>query len=184
MADYSAEASIGARIKAARRARGIKSIRELSEAVRGTSLTEAVLENIEAGRKPDLPISDLLNIARALRVPPAFLLAPLADPRGALDLPNLSEDFNSMSVEEFDAWLSGESAGAYRSSSPEERNDMAELDAFRELQRLKRELQRERVTGGLDKPASARLEYLERQTFELTEFLRAAGWVIEAPGSR
>lgn len=178
MADYSAEQSIGARIKAARRARGIKSIRELAEAVRGTNLTEAVLENIEAGRKTDLPVSELLNIARALRVPPALLLAPLANPSQAVDLPNLSDDLNSMTVEEFDAWLSGEPSGAYRSTSPDERTDLTELDAFRDLQRLRRELHRADAVVQVDRSQSPRLEYLEKQTAELTEFLSAAGWKI------
>jgi hypothetical protein len=178
MTRYSAEASIGERIKAARRMRGFRTTRELAAAMPGSNVTEFVLENIETGRKTDLKISDLLNIALALRVPPGFLLAPLADTSAAVDLPNLSDGVKSMSVAEFDGWLSGESSGAYRTSDPEERNDRAELEAFRELQRLRRELEREQVVGDLERPNPSRLEYLERQTTELTEFLRSAGWQI------
>lgn len=181
MAGYSAEGTIGARIKAARRARHIKSIREFAGLLQGTGLTESVLENIEAGRKSDLPVSELLNIARALRVPPSLLLAPLADSSRELDLPNLSGDLRGMSVAEFDAWLVGDSTGSYRSATADERSDLVELDAFRELQRLRRELARERAVGELeDQTSSNRLEYLNQQTTELAKFLTSAGWIIDS----
>jgi hypothetical protein len=178
MTGYAAEASIGERIKAARRIRGFRTTRELADAMPGSNLSEFVLENIEAGRKSDLKLSELLNIAKALRVPPPFLLAPLSDTQAAVDLPNLSEAVRAMSVAEFDAWVSGEASGSYRTSDPEERNDSAELAGFRELQRLRRELEREQIVGDLEGGKTGRLEYLERQTAELTEFLRSSGWRI------
>jgi hypothetical protein len=185
MTGYSAEATIGDRIKAARRARGFRTTRDLADAMPGSKISEHVLENIEAGRKTDLQVSSLLSIAMALRVPPAFLLAPLTHPARALDLPNLSNDVAAMTVVEFDAWLAGESDGAYRSSDPAERSDLAELDAFRELQRLRRELQRETVIGVVDDASnpSVRRAYLESQTAELTEFLTKAGWLVDDSGA-
>lgn len=181
MTGYSAEATIGDRIKAARRARGFRTTRELADAMPGSKISEHVLENIEAGRKTDLQVSALLSIARALRVPPTFLLAPLTHPSQFVDLPNLSSDVAAMSVGEFDAWLAGESDGAYRSSDPSERSDLAELDAFRELQRLRRELQREGAISSVEEsPTSAgRRAYLSAQTAELTEFLTKAGWLLD-----
>lgn len=181
MTGYSAEATIGDRIKAARRVRGFRTTRELAAAMPGSKISEHVLENIEAGRKSDLQVSALLSIARALRVPPAFLLAPLTEPTRAVDLPNLSDDVGSMSVAEFDAWLAGDSEGAFRSSDPSERNDLAELAAFRELQHLQREIQREGVIREVESsPTSAgRRSYLEAQTAELTKFLTSAGWILE-----
>jgi hypothetical protein len=147
----------------------------------GSKISEYVLENIEAGRKTDLQVSALLSIARALRVPPAFLLAPLTHPSRAVDLPNLSTDVSSMSVGEFDAWLAGESDGAYRSSDPAERSDLAELDAFRELQQLRRELHREGAIGAVDEShgSAGRRAFLEAQIGELTEFLTKAGWLLD-----
>lgn len=181
MTGYSAEATIGDRIKAARRARGFRTTRELADLMPGSKISEHVLENIEAGRKTDLPVSALLSIAKALRVPPAFLLAPLTHPSRAVDLPNLSSEVASMSVSEFDAWLAGDAAGAYRSSDPAERSDLAELDAFRELQQVRRELQREAAIAAVEGSLApnGRRAYLEAQTAELTEFLSRAGWLLE-----
>lgn len=178
MADYASKRTVGARIKAARRARGIRSVRELADLLKGTALTESVLGNIETGRKSDLPLSDLLNIAFALRVPPSLLLAPLAVSQGAVDLPGLSDELRSMSLAEFDAWLSGNGGGAFRSTLSDERSDLAELQAFRELQQTQRELDRVRAAQAVDASGAARLDYLEKQISELTKFLTSAGWIL------
>ena len=178
MAEYGSESSLGARIKAARRSRGIKSIREFADLLQDVNLTEAVLENIEAGRKADLPVSSVLNIARALRVPPPLLLTALTGSATAVDLPNLSHSLRGMSAAEFDAWVSGDASGAYRPTDASERNDLAELDAYRELERTRRELEREQISGELGAPKASRVDFLNRRTAELTEFLRSAGWQI------
>tara|TARA_R110002124_G_scaffold287131_1_gene470600 strand:- start:6729 stop:6902 length:174 start_codon:yes stop_codon:yes gene_type:complete len=57
MTVLSAEPSIGARIRAIRKARGIRTTRELAELITGASLTESITENIESGRKVDLDVS-------------------------------------------------------------------------------------------------------------------------------
>lgn len=181
MTGYADEGNIGDRIRAARRARGFRTTRELADAIPGSRISEHVLENIEAGRKVDLPVSALLNLAKALRVPPPFLLVSLTDPSRGVDLPNLSDEVGAMSVAEFDAWLAGDSAGAYRPASPDERNDLVELEAFRELQRLRRELDRESAISQVEASPTGRnrIDYLQTQTVELTKFLTSAGWKLD-----
>ena len=82
---------MGARIRAARRARGLRTARELADTIVGGNLTEAVIENIEAGRTVALDVNQLLNIAMVHRLPPSYLLAPLSEPDRPADLPNLSD---------------------------------------------------------------------------------------------
>ena len=142
MTDFRGERTVGARIKLARRQRGFRTTRELAEAIPGGNVTEAVLENIESGRKADISVSQLLNIARGLNVPPSMLLAPMGRPNAALDLPNLSDDFDGMSAAEFDSWLSATPASSYRPRLAAERSDIQTLNLLRELGTLRRELER------------------------------------------
>ncbi|MGO4594836.1 helix-turn-helix domain-containing protein [Leifsonia sp. 2TAF2] len=142
MADFRSETSVGARIKMARRERGYRTTRELADAVEGGKVTSAILENIESGRKADISVSQLLNIARALNVPPSFLLAPMGTPEAELDLPNLSADFQGMTAAEFDCWLSATPASFYRPRLASERTDINLLGTLRELGMLQRELER------------------------------------------
>lgn len=145
MADYRSEESIGARIKAARRQRGYRTTRDLADAIPGGKITAAILENIESGRKADLNVSQLLNIARALDVPPSILLAPIGKPDRAIDLPNLSDDFANMSAAEFDSWISATPASSYRPRLAAERVDIDLLGLSRELGTMRRELDRLQV---------------------------------------
>lgn len=142
MADFRSEANVGARIKLARRERGYRTTRDLADAVPGGNITAAILENIESGRKADISVSQLLNIARALNVPPSYLLAPIGNPNSALDLPNLSADFDGMTAAEFDCWLSATPASSYRPRLAVERTDITILATLRELGSLRRELER------------------------------------------
>jgi transcriptional regulator with XRE-family HTH domain len=112
--DFRTEKDIGRRIKALRRQRGLLTARDLADAIPLDALSESVIQNIEAGRKAELSVSQLLNIAAALRVPPVVLLAPIGLPLHGPDVPNLSSDIAGMTTVEFDAWLSGASDGAYR----------------------------------------------------------------------
>ncbi|GAB3584468.1 hypothetical protein GCM10027406_30910 [Leifsonia lichenia] len=145
MTDFRGEQTVGARIKFARRQRGFRTTRELAEAIPGGNVTEAVLENIESGRKADIGVSQLLNIARGLNVPPSMLLAPMGRPTADLDLPNLSDDFVGMSAAEFDCWLSATPASSYRPRLAAERSDIQTLNSLRELGTLERELERLRM---------------------------------------
>ena len=142
MADYRSETHVGARIKLARRERGYRTTRDLAEAVPGGNITSAILENIESGRKADISVSQLLNIARALNVPPSYLLAPIGNPNSTLDLPNLSGDFDGMTAAEFDCWLSATPASSYRPRLAAERTDINILVTLRQLGTLRRELER------------------------------------------
>jgi transcriptional regulator with XRE-family HTH domain len=142
MTDFRSEPSLGGRIKLARRQRGFRTTRELADAIPGGNVTSAVLENIESGRKADISVSQLLNIARALGVPASFLLAPLGSPSAPLDLPNLSDDFDGMTAAEFDCWLSATPASSYRPRFAAERTDIDTLNTLRELGTLRRELDR------------------------------------------
>ena len=103
---------------------------------------------MEAGRKSELTVSQLLNIALALRIPPVYLLAPLGLPESKLDLANLSPDFESMTVVEFEAWLSGNTTSTHQLSSAAEHRDRNQLAALRELFVQRQE--RERICRALD----------------------------------
>jgi len=186
MTDGDVMDSIGARLKALRRKRGFNSTKALAEASSG-KITEAMLTNIESGRRSDLQVSQLLNIARALDVPPSMLLAPTSRPDAPLDLPNLSADFDGMSAAEFDCWLSATPASFYRPRLAAERNDIATLTTLREFGTLRREL--ERLQYVFDVYASSgdpdladgnselreRIERLRADANRVAEFLATAG---------
>jgi transcriptional regulator with XRE-family HTH domain len=191
MTDYRSESSIGARIKATRRQRGYRTTRELAEAMPGSNVTAAILENIESGRKADLSISQLLNIARALTIPPSYLLAPLGRPNSPLDLPNLSDAFAGVTAAEFDSWFAAIPTSAYRSSSAAERTDIDQLNALRELHGRRREATRLRAvlqiqdeSGDSDLTAARlltedRLADVVSDIRRLEQFLESAGYLAE-----
>ena len=192
MGDFRSEQTLGARIQAARKARGFRTTRELASAIEGGNVSEAIIENIEAGRKVVLDVSQLLNIAMALRVPLSYLLAPLGEPDRPLDLPNLSEAFAGMTAIEFDAWLASAPGGCYHPESLEERNATSELQALREWSSLTRETSRlktmlelERATTGtagagspLLRSTEARLADASREADRLAAYLKSAGWNV------
>lgn len=189
MTDFRSARSLGERIQAARKARGM-SARELAEAIGGIP-TQSTIENIETGRKVSVDVVQLLNIAMATRVPLSFFLAPLADPDGPLDLPGLSPQFSSLNVAEFEAWLAAAPDGAYRPFSIEERNAISELHALRELRAQLSEVNRLEVALSLQRDIANGLEEAlistndeklrrARQEVErLSVFLRSAGWDVK-----
>ena len=145
MAAFRSEGNIGARIKLARKERGFRTTRDLADAIPGGNITQAILENIESGRKADISVTQLLNIARGLGVPMSMLLAPIGTPDAELDLPNLSDDFAGMTAAEFDCWLSATPASSYRPRVAAERADIDILTSLRELGSLRREIDRLRI---------------------------------------
>jgi len=191
MTDFRSERAIGGRVRSARKRLGMR-VSALAEAV---GLSPAVIENIEGGRKPDLNISEVLNLALALGVPPVFLLAPIGAPNKALDLPNLNATIAAMTVLEFDAWLSNVPSGAYRPVSMTERNDRLELQILREHDAEKRELQRLAVqaeqevlalpatptAAALLKTTHDRIAATKERIERLELILRTAGWSIDSP---
>jgi hypothetical protein len=165
---------------------------DLAAAIPGGVVKESTIQNVEAGRKAELTVSQLLNIALALRLPPVFLLAPMGNPHAQLDLANLSDGFESMSAIEFDAWLSGQLLGAYRVIDADEHRDRVLLDALRELDTQSREKSRLERTIELEKEllSDARTDDLRAlrgetkrrydetivRVAELSAFLKSAGW--------
>jgi hypothetical protein len=73
--------AIGLHIRALRIQRGFGSARALAEAIPNERMTPKVVNNIEVGRKLDLTVVELLELARALDVAPQCLLPtqPRAD---------------------------------------------------------------------------------------------------------
>jgi transcriptional regulator with XRE-family HTH domain len=197
MAEFRSENTIGARIRLARRERGYRTTAELANAIPGGNVTEAILENIESGRKPDFSISQLLNIARGLNVPVSMLLAPMGRPDAHLDLSNLSDDFNDMTAAEFDSWLSATPASSYRPRLAPERADIEILNSVRELGTLRREhdrlqivLETQKASGDPDLDAGnvavqKRLERVSKEAAAVAELLASAGLtgIAEAPES-
>ena len=196
MADFKTATTVGARIAALRKARGFASTKALAEAIPGDSVTESILQNIEANRKNDLAVAQLLNIAAALRVSPLFILAPLGSPHEHLDLPNITPAVADMSVAEFDAWVSGLTNGGYRPVTADELSERTQLEALRELLAERRELRRLTVMIDLEKelPATAdgvppsewdttklRIEETNRRISQLEIFLGSAGWGVTHP---
>jgi transcriptional regulator with XRE-family HTH domain len=194
VADYRTERTIGGRIQAARKARGIKSTRELAELIGNDTVSVNILQNIESGRMTNLSATQLLNISYALKVAPSFLLTPMGDANGDSDLPGLSAGLSTMRPNEFDAWLTGSDGGAYRPSSAAEMAERNELAAFRELDGLLRERRRLQVlrgeaadtNGDTTEPADAewnrvnqRLSALEFQIGETRRYLDGAGWATD-----
>jgi hypothetical protein len=194
MADFKTATTVGARIAALRKARGFASAKALADAIPGDSITDSILRNIEAGRKNDLAVAQLLNLAWALRVSPIFILAPLGSPDAQLDLPNIIPELRNLTTAEFDAWASGISGGAYRPITADERNERTQLEAFHELQKEQREHHRLKVIleveqdyakgqGAPDEGADwanthRRIEENEGRIAQLEDYLSSAGWVV------
>jgi transcriptional regulator with XRE-family HTH domain len=189
---------IGTRIQALRKLRGFRTPRELASAIVGGNVTEAILQNIESGRKPDLTLSQFFNIALALRVAPSYLLVLLAHPDGAVDLVNASDELRDMTNLEFDSWLSGTDGFAYQSTRSDEHAERTQLRLLRELHREIGEHRRlsaiyEIETQGSNQPdfevESPMLEDFENRIAEsrtrilrLSSYLRSAGWSSSALG--
>lgn len=186
MTDFGTAATIGGRIQALRRARGMRTSKELAEAI-GGAMTVSIIENIELGRKSNLDVAQLLSIAMALQVPPSYVLAPMNDPGAPLDLPGLSPAFDGMTAIQFDAWLSSLEHGAYNPTSLDGRNMRFELAALRswsaataEVRRLEvmQELEQSEGAGEYARATSQRLAETRREADRLATMLNAGGWSL------
>jgi len=71
-----------------------------------------------------------------------------------------------MTALQFDAWLSGTAAGAYVSSSANDRYARMELDALRQLVALDAEIERLRVVMRLTEEASDKAFWRHHQQFQ------------------
>lgn len=97
---------LGRRLANYRKRLGFDSTHALA-ARTGGRVSEAVLQNIECGRKPDPSVAQVLEISRALGISPLLLLAPLETPHATLDLAGIGEDLRKMTASQFDAWVRG-----------------------------------------------------------------------------
>lgn len=97
---------IGSRIAAFRRKAGFDKAADLAAAIANERITTSVIQNIESGRKSDLSVTQLLEIAHALSVSPVVLLAPMNHRAAPIDIPNVSEGIGAMTVDQFDRWVS------------------------------------------------------------------------------
>jgi len=78
---------------------------DLAARIPNPKVTASVIQNIESGRKADLSVSQLLDIAMGLGVSPLVLLVPVGAPFQRVDLPGVGDDVSSLTVHEFDQWL-------------------------------------------------------------------------------
>jgi transcriptional regulator with XRE-family HTH domain len=195
MIDYRNADNLGDRVQAARRMRGIRSRQELVDRIGHGSVTEPILANIEGGRKGDLSVSQLLNIAFALQLSPSYLLAPMGNPTSQLDLPNLTPELANLTPRQLDAWLSGTPSAPLQWGTVDEESERHQLAALRELDLLLRE--RRRLSGVLaleaerppiEAPAAERalwestedrLAETELRIEQLTKYLGSAGWMVD-----
>jgi transcriptional regulator with XRE-family HTH domain len=195
MVDYRSAGTFGERVQAARKSRGIRSAQALADLIDTGTITDSIIRNIESGRLTNPTVSQVLNLAFALKVAPSFLFAPLGNPQGNIDLPGLNSELAAMSPPEFDAWLSGSDSGAYRPTNAAELAGRNEITAFRDLDALLRERRRLRVTRALateqvpvKQPGSnaewdrtsERLATVEEEISGAARFLSSAGWTIDS----
>lgn len=186
MTNFGEASTVGGRIQALRRARGMRTSKDLADAI-GGGMTVSIIENIELGRKANLDVSQLLSIAMALQVPPSYVLAPMNDPDAPLDLPGLSPAFDGMTAIQFDAWLSSLEFGAYNPTTLDARNMRFELTALREwwaraaeIVRLETvlALKRGEGVGEHGRPTSQLIADARREADRLAAMLNAGGWQL------
>lgn len=102
---FSGDPGIGRRIAKYRRLCGFETAKQLADSIPNDKLTASVIQNIESGRKADLSVSQLLDIARGIGISPLFLLTPVGLPFDRIDLAGVGDDVANMTVREFDDWL-------------------------------------------------------------------------------
>lgn len=96
---------IGKRIASYRKYMGVGTAKDLADKIGNPKITAAVIQNIESGRKVDLSVAQLLDIAHGLGVSPIFLLAPVGRPLDKVDLANVSEDVAQLTTLQLDEWF-------------------------------------------------------------------------------
>jgi transcriptional regulator with XRE-family HTH domain len=97
--------SIGRRIASYRKLGKMATSADLAARIPNPKVTASVIQNIESGRKADLSVSQLLDIAMGLGVSPLVLLVPVGRPFQPVDLPGVGADVSALTVHEFDEWL-------------------------------------------------------------------------------
>lgn len=98
--------TIGDRVREVREQHGYRSARELADAIPNPRLSPKVISNIELGRKLDLTVVELLEIAHALGVSPQSLLVDQTRPYESTAIPGVSKQIAKMPTVDFLEWLS------------------------------------------------------------------------------
>lgn len=99
--------AIGLRIAQARRDAGFRTVEQLVETIGNPAVTVSGVQNVESGRKADVSVTYLLEIARAVGVPPVMLLVDVDHPFEPVEGLPLGEQFDGLRVWQFDDWFSG-----------------------------------------------------------------------------
>jgi transcriptional regulator with XRE-family HTH domain len=97
--------TFGQRVQRMRKLVGFKSSRSLAEAINNPLISESVIRNIENGRKAEVSIVHLLEIAWAIGVSPLVLLLNYSAPARVAGIPGLGPNFAPATVEEIDEWI-------------------------------------------------------------------------------
>lgn len=100
--------SIGKRIAFYRKFLGFNTAQELATAIPNEKVTTSVIQNIEAGRKSDISVAQLLDISRALAISPIFLLTDVGQPYNKVDLANVGDAVARMTSHQVDQWIRGD----------------------------------------------------------------------------
>jgi transcriptional regulator with XRE-family HTH domain len=135
---------LGRRIALYRKNLGFSNTKDLADRINNPKITHAVISNIESGRRSDPAVSEVIEIARGLGISPVFLLAPLFNPAGKIDLPNISDELSNVSAAEFLRWFSLERS-ALTGKDPEQFDLYKALRNAQLLQRIQQRCQRIRT---------------------------------------
>lgn len=96
MATYE-KTALGVRLARVRKEKGFKTAQSLADAIPSEKVTKATIVNIEAGRKSEPSMLEMMQISSALGVPPVYLLLDIEHPFEAVGM-GLAEPYSSMSV--------------------------------------------------------------------------------------
>lgn len=96
----------GERVRRIRKERGYVSAAAFADAIDNVEISEGVIKNIESGRKADISVAHLLEIAMALDTPPLALLFDTTKPDEPVDLPGLGAAWTELSNADAEYWAS------------------------------------------------------------------------------
>lgn len=101
MASSYQKTPIGTRIGTLRRTRGYPTAESLADAIPDGHLSKSTIVNIEAGRKPDPSVREIMLIASALGVSIFEVLLDLENPNAPVEVVGLAEPYAGMSNIEY-----------------------------------------------------------------------------------
>ena len=113
--DYKAD-GIGHRIARYRRFSGYATAADLARAIGNPRITAATIANIESGRRADVSVLQLIEIASTLGISPTLLLTDVFSPLGSPDIRGLNQDVARLDNAEMARWLALEPTNTGRVS--------------------------------------------------------------------